>query len=158
MKKFSWILLVFSTFAFCQKYTFPEPLGYVNDFEKVFSKEENDELHRIIGEFELETSNEIAVVSVEGIGNYNDFDKYALDLSNYYGAGKKGKDNGLTIVFSKNLRKISIHTGTGTEKILTDRICKDIMNESILPEFKKQHYFLGIKTALFEFIEKWNKR
>lgn len=155
MKKFSWIFLLLTTLVSCQENKFPEPVGYVNDFENVFSKEEKAELTQIITDFEAATSNEIAIASIEEIGDYTDFNEYAFDLTNHWGVGKKGKDNGLTIIFSKNLRKIRINTGTQTQKILTDEICEDILYKDIFPEFKKGNYFIGIKTALLEFIKKW---
>lgn len=155
MKRFSWIFLLLTTLVSCQEHRFPEPVGFVNDFETILSKEENEELTQIISDFEAQTSNEIAVVSVDGIGDYNDFNEYALDLSKSWGIGKKGKDNGLTIVFSTKLRKVRINTGSETQKILTDTICENIMNKEILPEFKKGNYYIGIRTALLDFIEKW---
>ena len=78
----------------------------VNDYEFIFTPEQLEKLTLIIREFEKETTNQIAVVSINSIGKYTDFDQFAIDLSNYNGVGQREKDNGLTIVFSKKLRKI----------------------------------------------------
>ena len=112
----------------------------------------------IILNFEKETSNEIAIASIKDIEDYEDFDKYTLELSNYWGVGKKEKDNGLTIFFSTKLRKIRINSGKQTQYILTDEICNDILNDLILPEFKKKNYFLGIKNGLLELVDKWKNK
>ena len=101
------------------------------------------------------TTKQIAIVSIKSIGKYTDFDKFAIDLSNYNGIGLKEKDNGLSIVFSKNLRKIRISTGIGTEKILTDEICKNIIDQTIIPEFKDGNYYNGIEKGLTELIAEW---
>ena len=127
----------------------------VNDFEFVFTPEQLEKLTLIIRNFEKETTNQIAVVSIDSIGKYTDFDQFAIDLSNYNGVGLKEKDNGLTIVFSKNLRKLRISTGYGTEKILTDEICKKIIDETIIPEFKNGEYYNGIEKGITELISKW---
>ncbi|AXT59246.1 TPM domain-containing protein [Aquimarina sp. AD10] len=127
----------------------------VNDYEFVFTPEQLKKLTLIIREFEKETTNQIAVVSIDSIGKHTDFDQFAIDLSNYNGVGQKEKDNGLTIVFSKNLRKIRISTGYGTEKILTDEICKKVIDQTIIPEFKNSEYYNGIEKGITELIAKW---
>lgn len=134
---------------------FPELIGPVNDFENVFTAEQIDDLENIISSFEQKTTNEIAIVTINDIAEYSNFDDYTLDLANYWQIGKLYKNNGLVIAFSTNLREISIKTGTGTEKILTDTICKDVIDQEIVPEFKKGEYYRGIKKALLLLISKW---
>jgi uncharacterized protein len=133
----------------------PKLKKQVNDFESVFTFEQLEKLTLMIREFEKNTTNQIAVVSIESIGKYTDFDKFAVDLSNYNGIGLKEKDNGLSIVFSKSLRKIRISTGIGTENVLTDEICKKIIDQTIIPEFKNGDYYSGIEKGLAELISKW---
>ena len=127
----------------------------VNDYEFIFSLEQLEKLTLLIREFKKETTNQIAVVSIDSIGKYTDFDQFAIYLSNYNGIGLKEKDNGLTIVFSKNLRKIRISTGYGTEKILTDEICKKVIDQTIIPKFKNGEYYNGIEKGITELIAKW---
>ena len=133
----------------------PKLKRQVNDYEFVFTMEQLEKLTLMIRKFEKNTTNQIAIVSIKSIGKYSDFDKFAVDLSNYNGIGLKEKDNGLSIVFSKNLRKIRISTGFGTEKILTDEICKNIIDQTIIPEFKNGDYYSGIEKGLAELIAKW---
>lgn len=139
--------------------TFPEPRANkeVSDFELVFSLDEKVSLIETIRKFEKETSNQIAIVSIKTINGYDSFQRYAIDLSNYWGVGQKDKDNGLTIIFSTALKKIRISTGVGTEKILTDEICKSVIENTILPEFKKENYYTGIELGLDELIQKWKE-
>ena len=133
----------------------PKLKRQINDYEFVFTMEQLEKLTLKIREFEKNTTNQIVIVSIKSIGKYTDFDKFALDLSNYNGIGLKEKNNGLSIVFSKNLKKIRISTGTGTEKILTDEICKKIIDENIIPEFKNGDFYSGIEKGLNELIVKW---
>ncbi|PHR74638.1 MAG: hypothetical protein COA67_00775 [Lutibacter sp.] len=135
---------------------FPEPKREVNDYEFIFTLDELVKLTIMIREFEKKTSNQIAIVSIKSIKDYDDFNKYAIDLSNNWGVGQKNKDNGLTIVFSKNLRRIKISTGIVTEKILTDEICKKVIDQIIIPEFKNDNYYNGIEKGLSELIDKWH--
>ncbi|XLS27789.1 TPM domain-containing protein [Flavobacteriaceae bacterium M23B6Z8] len=127
----------------------------VNDYEQIFTTEQVENLTILIREFEKETTNQIAIVTIDSIGEYTDFDQFAIDLSNYNGVGLSEKNNGLTFVFSKNLRRIRISTGIGTEKILTDEICQKIIDQIIIPEFKNGAYYIGTENGLKELMSKW---
>ena len=61
----------------------------------------------------------------------------------------------LLIVVFKEHHKVRISTGLGTEKVLTDEICKHIIDEEIIPHFKKEEYFEGIRDAINKSIELW---
>ena len=53
------------------------------------------------------------------------------------------------------MKRIRISTGTGAEKILTDKTCKEILDKIILPEFKNGNYYDGIKRGLSQLIMEW---
>ena len=52
-------------------------------------------------------------------------------------------------------RQIGIATGFGTELILTDEICENVIDQTIIPEFKNGDFCDGIKNGVIELIEKW---
>ena len=134
---------------------FPFPIGSVSDYEDVFTEEQLSELTKTISLYEQETTREIAIVTISSIEPYDNITDYSTDLANEWGIGKTESDNGLLILFSKNLREIRISTGYGTEKILTDEICRKVIDKTIIPEFRKGDYFSGIKIGLIELISKW---
>ncbi|MEP5339638.1 MAG: TPM domain-containing protein [Algibacter sp.] len=134
---------------------FPFPIGSVSDYENIFTENQTKSLTDKILEYEQKTTREIAIVSIKSIEPYDNISKYATDLSNEWGIGKTKKDNGLLILFSKSLRKIRISTGHGTEKILTDEICKKVIDQTIIPELKNGNYYSGIEKGLAELIVKW---
>jgi uncharacterized protein len=150
------LIIGFISFSFGQITSFPKPVGFVNDFEKILNQEEVTKLESLLLNYEKHTTNEIVIITISEIGNENDFDAYALRLAQNWAVGKKGKDNGLVLVISNQLRRIRICTGTGTEKILTDKICETILQEKILPNFKNDEMYLGIENGVNAFIEKWN--
>lgn len=127
----------------------------VFDRENIFTDEEEKELNEIIDDFERETTNEIIVVTTDNIGDHEKMVSYAVEFGNSYGVGKAGKDNGLVIVFSKTLRENFIATGLSTEKILTDEVCQQIVDSLMVPEFKRENYFTGIKNGLEGCIRLW---
>lgn len=134
---------------------FLKPIGFVNDFDKIFTFQQIEKLEIIISNYEKSTTKEIAIVTIDTITPYTNFKDYCTDLSKKWGVGKKDVDNGLTIVFCKRLRQIRISTGYGTQEILTDEVCQKIIENSMTPEFKKGNYYKGIEGGLMELISEW---
>lgn len=149
------IFLVFiSQSIFSQgDFRFPEKKGYVNDFEGIFSNEQISELNKIIGQHEKATTNQIAVVSIKSFEPFESLFDYSLKLANQWGVGQKDKNNGITIVFGKQIRQIRIQVGYGLEKKLKDEEAKRIIDNVVIPEFKKGDYFAGIRNGIAEVIK-----
>lgn len=130
-------------------------LGWINDYEHIFSDDQISELGSIISEFEKETTNEIAIITIESSWTTKEsFDSLTLAIANNWGVGKKGKNNGILIGISTGLRKIRINNGFGIETKLTDTDTKKIMDDIILPEFKKGNYFEGTKNGVLALMQK----
>jgi uncharacterized protein len=138
------------------KIRFPvRPLGWTSDYENIFTISQINELDSIISRFENETSNEIAIVTIDSTSTTSaEFDNLVLTISNNWGVGKKGLNNGIVIGISKGLRKIRISNGYGIETKLTDAETKRIIEEIIIPEFKNANFFEGAKKGLLTLMQK----
>lgn len=135
--------------------SFSKPIEIINDYGQVFTESQRTELSKILYNYDIETTRQIVVVTVDSIKPYNNIQKYAMDLGQTWGIGNAKKNNGLTIVVCNPCRQIGIATGTGTELILTDEICKEVIEKTIIPEFKNGEFYSGIKKGVTELIEKW---
>ncbi len=127
----------------------------VNDYDGIFSSNQRKELSELLYDYHVKTTRQIAVVTIDSISPYSDIQKFATDLGNYWGIGAAEKDNGLIIVLCKSCGLIGIATGSGTERILTDQICNEVINHTIIPEFRNGEFYAGIKKGVVELIEKW---
>lgn len=127
----------------------------INDYDSIFNITQIKELSDIIYDYNIKTTRQIVIVTVDNISPYSDIVKYATDLSNYWGVGDAEKNNGLTIILCNPCRKIGIATGTGTEQVLTNKICEEVIQKTILPELKKGEFYNGIKKGVNVLIEKW---
>jgi uncharacterized protein len=110
-------------------------------------------LSDIISKHEKETTNEIVIVSITSFAPYETLFDYSLDLANNWGIGKKDKDNGIAIVFGKQIRQIRIQVGYGLENKLKDEEAKKIIDNIIIPEFKKGDFYAGIRNGLIAIID-----
>jgi len=137
------------------KSSFPKPIGIINDFGQIFTESQRTELSKILYDYDIETTRQIVVVTIDSIKPYDNIQRYATDLGQTWGVGNAEKDNGLVIVVCNPCRQIGIATGTGTELILKDEICKEVIDNTIIPEFKNGEFYIGIKKGVAELIEKW---
>ncbi len=161
MKRLVFLLILATltlNFLFCQgdtktNFKFPEPIGCVNDYEKIFSNEQIDSLANIIKKHQDKTTNQIAIVTIDSFAPYKVLFDYSLDLFNTWGIGTKEKNNGVAIVFGKKIRQIRIMVGYGLEKKLKDEEAKRIIDITIIPEFKNGDFYTGIKNGLLEIIK-----
>jgi uncharacterized protein len=128
------------------KDNFPRPVGYVNDFARILLPSQIILLDSILGAFERQTTNEIAIVTLDSISPYT-IEDYSLKLAKSWGVGQKEYNNGVVMLFAMGERKMRISTGTGLEKILTNKDCGIILDSLLKPHFKQQDYYTGIKLA-----------
>jgi uncharacterized protein len=129
----------------------PSAVGYVNDFGYYFTAQQADTLSQIIQQHQKATTNQIAIVTFNTLAiEPQDFDAFTKALANKWGVGQKEKNNGVTIVLCKELRKIRIQNGDGITPKLSDAATKVIIDKIIFPEFIKGDYYNGIKKGLLE--------
>ncbi len=125
----------------------PSPPRLVNDFAGFMSAPEQAQLEKSLDSFNRVTSIEITVVTVKSLGPY-DASSYAFELGNRWGVGKRGKDNGVVILASRDDRKIFIATGYGMEGVLPDGLVGRIYRQEMTPEFKQGKFYQGFQNAV----------
>lgn len=81
--------------------------------------------------------------------------EFTTALGNKWGIGLAEKENGLMIVINVLKQEARIGTGKGTEKILTDEVCDDMMQNHMLPNFRDGKFFEGVWSLLKEIEKRW---
>ena len=61
---------------------------------------------------------------------------------------KKGKDNGIVLLWASTDRKIFISTGYGMEGVITDAVAKRIISTIITPDFKNGMFYRGLDRGI----------
>lgn len=134
--------------------TLPKPLNWTNDYENLFSDDEESKLNQIITDFEKETTVEIAIVTIDTLKVSSDnFEDLSLHIAKTWGIGKKDKSNGILIAISKGYKQLRIQNGDGIVPILSDEETSEIIQNQIIPYFKKEKYFEGTQSGLLNIIE-----
>lgn len=137
-----------------QGHRFPAPKSFVNDYEDILTKAEEDTLNQMIKAHEQLTTDQIAIVTIKDYpAPYTDINDYSLALANDRGIGTKAKNNGVLIAISVNNHAVRIQTGTGTELRINDYVVKQIIDKYMTPNFKNGLYYQGIKQGTIAMID-----
>lgn len=128
---------------------YPKPMGWVNDYAEMLTPEEKQQLTQRIGEYEKETTGELAFVLVHDYPNKQfSFKDWLTNLGNEWGVGKSDTNNGILIGVSEKTKEISIVTGLGVEDKMTDAKCQKLINQNMIPLVKKGEVHTALNYAL----------
>ena len=150
-KQIIWIgLLSFSAIAFpvtsqaitLQEVPNPRQVNntWVTDKANILSDSTETQLNQIISDLEAKNGSEIAVVTVPDTKPSATPKAFATELFNFWGIGKKGKNNGVLLLISSGERRVQIETGSGIQSILPDAKAVGIIQTEITPRFKQQDF------------------
>ena len=124
----------------------PEIQTSVYDYSNLLSPQQALNLEQKLIRYSDSTSTQIVVAIIDSTeGEYINY--LATNWADKWGIGDAKKDNGVFILLAKNDRKINISTGYGVEHLLTDKMCSRIIQESIIPFFKKNDYYGGLDAG-----------
>lgn len=151
MKKYfvSIIALLFTFSVFAQDIPErPNPPRLINDFAKVLSASQIDQLESELVQFNNSTSTQIAVVTVPSLNGLEPSD-FAVRLHEKWGVGQKDKNNGIVVLFkpktSSEKGQVYISIGYGLEGVIPDAIAhRDVVDFEMIPRFKDGNIFGGL--------------
>jgi len=127
----------------------PEPMvpfRLVNDFTGLLNEQEQTILNNKLLIFNNETSTQIYVVTFDDLQGF-DIADFGARLGEKWGIGQQGKDNGILVLVSPVIRRVTIQTGYGVEGVVTDALSRRIVETAINPYFKEGSYYAGLDSA-----------
>jgi uncharacterized protein len=141
---FSLLLVFFASFlsavnTHAEDVQIPAPIGdiYIQDFANVLNKTERTDLINLGRNIEDQTTAQIAVLTVETIGDRT-IEDFANAAFRQYGIGNKKENNGVLLVLSMQERKVRIEVGYGLEGRIPDGKAGRILDEYAIPFLKNQ--------------------
>lgn len=150
MKKLPYILLAVWFAVQTQAQDIPNPPNpprLVNDFANVLTNEQVNRLEFDLDTFARSTATQIVVVTVPSLGGY-DIADYSFRLGEKWGAGQKGKNNGVVIVFKpktgREPGRAFVAVGYGLEGVIPDAIANRIVDREMIPHFKDGDIYGGL--------------
>ncbi|MFN8282048.1 MAG: TPM domain-containing protein [Chitinophagales bacterium] len=155
LNKTKTILLFFAILFFANNIAFskdaeipdvPNPPRLVSDFARILSENKKQILEDKLVAYNDSTSTQIAIVSVNTVGDYA-IDDFGIRLARKWGIGQKDKDNGILILIAKDDRKVDIEVGSRLEGLVSNYDCQRIIQDLMIPAFKQSNYFEGLDDA-----------
>jgi uncharacterized protein len=139
--------------------TLPAAVGWISDFEGLFTSNQEDSLERMLEHFEKLTSVEIAIVTIDSnMVEQSRFNEFAYRLLKVWGIGKINKSNGMVICISKDYHNLYICTDFGIDKFINERDKYNIIKKQIMPFYAKNNYYHGTLAGLSDIIARINKK
>lgn len=152
--KLTWLLLLISTTCFAQ-FTIPEkPIveTSVYDYIGLLGGSEKKDLAQKLISYSDSTSTQIVIAVIKSTEGEN-INFLGAQWGQEWGIGQADKDNGILVLLARDDRRIAINTGYGVEARLTDALSRRIIENVIIPEFKRGDYYAGLdkgSDAIFQ--------
>ena len=127
--------------------TYPELTGRVTDQAGLLSADDRAAIEAVSADLEKTSSDQLAVVTVKSLEGYS-IEDYGIGLARQWGIGQKGKDNGVLLIVAPNDRKVRIEVGRRLEPFMTDTMAALIIQNSILPKFRRGDFGGGIRDGV----------
>jgi len=77
-----------------------------------------------------------------------EIEQYSIRVAEKWRLGRKGIDDGAIVVVALNDRRVRIEVGYGIEGALPDAIANRVIQQDIVPQFKRGDYYGGINTGV----------
>ena len=113
---------------------------------KLLSSSQKSSLENKLVKYADTTSTQIVIIIIPTTKG-EDINYLATKWGHKWGVGQAEEDNGVLIMLAKDDRKVAISTGYGVEHLLTDALSKRIIENIMIPEFKKGDYYSGLNKG-----------
>ncbi|MEH7445065.1 TPM domain-containing protein [Bacillus sp. JJ1122] len=142
------LLLLLPAGAIAARNEIPAPVGdiYVQDFANILNENEEIQMHNIGRSIEDQTTSQVAVLTVDSIGDTS-IEEYSVEAYRKYGLGTEKDNNGVLLVLAMKEKKIRIEVGYGLEGTIPDGKAGRILDEYAIPHLKNGQPNLAVMNT-----------
>lgn len=126
----------------------PAPKQYFNDYAKVVSAETARDLNTRLEQFERASSNQLLVAIYPKMESDSSVQDYTVRVAQAWRVGQASRDNGAVLFLFMQEREVFIQVGYGLEPVLTDATAKRIIENEIVPRFRRGDVDGGLRAAV----------
>ena len=128
---------------------FPPLTGRIVDAANLLTPEDRRGLESELRALEERSTDQLVVYTTPSLQGYP-IEDIGYRLGRTWAIGQKGKDNGVILIVAPNERRVRIEVGRGLEPQLTDVMTKLIIENAILPAFRRNDFSGGIKAGVHD--------
>ena len=126
---------------------FPPLTGRILDEAALLSAEDKRALEAELKALEEKSTDQLVVYTTRSLQGYP-IEDFGYRLGRAWAIGQKDKNNGAILLVAPTDRKVRIEVGRGLEPQLTDIMTKLIIENAILPAFRRNDFAGGIKAGV----------
>jgi uncharacterized protein len=130
----------------------PQLYARVNDYAYLLSAEEENDLNQLLKSFEDSVGSQLAILTIDTLADET-IEAYSLRVANHWRLGRAQYNDGILITLALKHRQVRIEVGYGLELIIEDHIAQEIIDSTMIPEFKSKDYYSGLKNGSLEIID-----
>lgn len=126
---------------------FPTLTGQIVDSAGLLTAEDKAAIRAELAALEQKSTDQIVVATVPSLEGYP-IEEYGYRLGRAWGIGQRDKNNGIILLVAPAERKVRIEVGRGLEPQMTDTMSKLIIENAILPAFRRGDFAGGIRAGV----------
>ena len=133
----------------------PPLVHRVTDLTATLDVQQTQTLEARLATFEAKKGAQLAVL-IAPTTQPESIEQFGIRVVEAWKLGRKGVDDGALLLIAKEDRALRIEVGYGLEGVLNDATAKRIVDEIIVPHFKRGEFYAGIEsgtTAMMRVIE-----
>jgi len=130
--------------------TFPNPNGWVNDYEGVFSEAERDSLSRKIAAHHKNTGNYIYIVTTGDIAPYPSLTDYTVALDRAWTPALPDSVSSVLISFCGPCQEVRIESYDAPPSRFGEEKADEVIFEYMMPAFASGSFYIGMHSGLSE--------
>src|SRR5688572_32025222 len=140
------LLLLFGSGALAEV-AVPPLRGPVTDLTGTLTPEQIATLDQQLRAFEAKKGSQIAILMVPTT-QPETVEQYGIRVAEAWKLGRQGVNDGAVLLIAKNDRAMRIEVGRGLEGPLPDVLANRIIDQVIVPRFRANDFFGGIREAI----------
>jgi uncharacterized protein len=125
----------------------PQLTQRVTDLTSTLDAQQIQSLESRLAEFEANKGAQLAVLIVPTT-QPETIEQYGIRVAEKWKLGRKGVDDGALLLIAKDDHALRIEVGYGLEGVLNDATANRIIDEIIVPRFKRGDFYAGIASGL----------
>jgi uncharacterized protein len=126
---------------------FPALTGRIVDEARLLTAEDRSAIEAELTQLESKSTDQLVVVTLRSLQGF-DIADYGYRLGRAWGIGQQGKNNGILLIVAPQERKVRIEVGRGLEPVMTDLLSGLIIQNTILPRFRRGEFSAGIRAGV----------
>ena len=125
----------------------PQLTARVTDLTGTLTADQSSALEAKLAAFEQSKGSQVVVLIVPTT-QPEEIEQYSIRVVDQWKLGRGKVDDGVLVLVALNDRKVRLEVGYGLEGVLPDATANRIIQQDIVPSFKRGDYYGGINTGV----------